>query len=141
MPKKRAVAYTHELFKQAAIEWLVSTDQVIFLYPHSSFSYIWLSKPIDALAYPKFREMIDIASCAPDGINIPSRKQTRAEILNTFKTHLIQLRKRLNVSLIYYLVPPLSNQYFYYKPGLQSPASAWLTALGAHGLAWIVDKP
>ena len=100
---------------------ILSTDQVIFLSPYSSFSYIWLSKPINALAHPKFRKMINIASCAPDSINIPSRKQTQAEILNTFKTHLIQLQKHLNVSLIYYPVPPLSNQYFYYKPGLQAP--------------------
>ena len=36
---------------------------------------------------------------------------------------------------------PLVFNFSYYKPGLQTPASAWLMALGAHGLAWIVDKP
>jgi hypothetical protein len=44
--------------------------------------------------------MIDVASRARDGVNIPGRKQARSEILSTFKTHLTKLRARLNVCLI-----------------------------------------
>ena len=43
--------------------------------------------------------MIDIAACAPDGVTIQGRKQTRNKILNTFKSQLTKLRERLNVSL------------------------------------------
>jgi len=57
-------------------------------------------KPIDALSNPKLREMIDVASRAPDKVSIPGRKQTRNEVLGTFKTHLAKLRERLNVHLI-----------------------------------------
>ena len=44
--------------------------------------------------------MIDVASHASDGVNIPNCKQTQNEILGTFKTHLTKLRERLNVCLI-----------------------------------------
>ncbi|KAG1823289.1 hypothetical protein EV424DRAFT_1321203 [Suillus variegatus] len=81
---KRVVSYTDRLFKQAAIEWLVSTDQ-----------------PIQALEHPKFKEMIDIAARATNGVKIPGRKATRAEIIRTFKTHLTGLRSKLNVSKFY----------------------------------------
>ena len=60
----------------------------------------FLFEPIDGLSHPKFREMIDVASRARDGVNIPGRKQTRNEILGTFKTHLTKLRARLNVCLV-----------------------------------------
>ncbi|KAG1827928.1 hypothetical protein EV424DRAFT_1319047 [Suillus variegatus] len=81
---ERVVSYTDRLFKQAAIEWLVSTDQ-----------------PIQALEHPKFKEMIDIAARATNGVKIPGRKATRAEIIRTFKTHLTGLRSKLNVSKFY----------------------------------------
>ncbi|KAG1811093.1 hypothetical protein EV424DRAFT_1327782 [Suillus variegatus] len=87
---ERVVSYTDRLFKQAAIEWLVSTDQ-----------------PIQALEHPKFKEMIDIAARADmhknatNSVKIPGRKATRAEIIRTFKTHLTGLRSKLNVSKFY----------------------------------------
>ncbi|KAJ7602668.1 hypothetical protein FB45DRAFT_773988, partial [Roridomyces roridus] len=56
----RPAPYTDELFLDAAIEWLISTDQ-----------------PIDALVHPKFRAMIDIAARATEGVTLPTRAQTR----------------------------------------------------------------
>ncbi|KAG2056701.1 hypothetical protein BDR06DRAFT_1005615 [Suillus hirtellus] len=55
----------------AAIEWLIATDQ-----------------PIQALEHPKFKEMIDMASCATQGVKIPGCKITHAEIMQMFKNHL-----------------------------------------------------
>ena len=76
----RVLLYSNKLFQQAAIEWLVATDQ-----------------PIRALEHPRFKEMIDIASRATNGVKIPSRKATRAEIKNMFKDYLMRLKSRLNV--------------------------------------------
>ncbi|KAG2142680.1 hypothetical protein BD769DRAFT_1348977, partial [Suillus cothurnatus] len=75
------IPYSNKLFKQATIEWLVATDQ-----------------PIQALEHPKFKEMVDIASCATNGVKIPDRKATHAEIMRMFKNHLTRLRNTLNVS-------------------------------------------
>ena len=44
--------------------------------------------------------MIDIASHATNGVKIPGRKATRAEIIRIFKNHLTRLKKKLNVSII-----------------------------------------
>ncbi|KAI0249256.1 hypothetical protein BJV78DRAFT_1129912, partial [Lactifluus subvellereus] len=79
----RTVPYSDELFRQAVIEWLVATDQ-----------------PIQAFEHPKFKEMIDIASRATNGVKIPGREATHAEIKGMFKKHLTSLKSRLNVSLI-----------------------------------------
>ncbi|KIL57474.1 hypothetical protein M378DRAFT_60358, partial [Amanita muscaria Koide BX008] len=50
-PKERAVPYTDKAFRQAAIEWLVATDQ-----------------PIQALEHPKFRDLIDLTARATSGV-------------------------------------------------------------------------
>lgn len=80
---ERVVPYSDKLFRQASIEWLVATDQ-----------------PIQALEHPKFKEMIDVASRATNGVKIPGRKATRAEIKCVFKGHLTKLKVRLNVSVL-----------------------------------------
>ncbi|KAG2048929.1 hypothetical protein BDR06DRAFT_894558, partial [Suillus hirtellus] len=80
---ERTIPYTHQNFRKAAIEWLVATDQ-----------------PIQALEHPKFKEMIDVASRATQGVKIPGRKATRAEIMHIFKNHLTKLKKKLNVCTI-----------------------------------------
>jgi hypothetical protein len=41
--------------------------------------------------------MIDVASCATNGVKIPGRKATRAEIMRMFKNHLMTLKAQLNV--------------------------------------------
>ncbi|KAG2087847.1 hypothetical protein BD769DRAFT_1372795 [Suillus cothurnatus] len=74
------IPYTHNNFRKAANEWLVATDQ-----------------PIQALEHPKFKEMIDVALCATQGVKIPGQKATCAEIIYVFKNHLTNLRKKLNV--------------------------------------------
>ncbi|KAJ6603775.1 hypothetical protein B0H10DRAFT_1822219 [Mycena sp. CBHHK59/15] len=74
-PKEKIIPYSHEAFQQAAIEWLVATDQ-----------------PIDALEHEKFQEMIDIASHAKDGVCIPGRKSTHEEIIDLFKRCMEQLK-------------------------------------------------
>ncbi|KAJ3742812.1 hypothetical protein DFH05DRAFT_1400968 [Lentinula detonsa] len=78
---KPAAPYSNALFREAAVEWLVSTDQ-----------------PIDALEQPSFQHMIDVASRGATGVEIPNRKATRAFIIARFKKSLSDLRKRLNVS-------------------------------------------
>jgi hypothetical protein len=42
-------------------------------------------------------EMIDIVSWATNGVKIPGRKATRADIKRMFKAHLTDLKSRLNV--------------------------------------------
>jgi hypothetical protein len=54
-------------------------------------------KPIQALKHPQFKEMIDVASRATKGVEIPGRKAMRAEIIRTFKEHLTMLKAKLNV--------------------------------------------
>ncbi|KAF8876423.1 hypothetical protein BD779DRAFT_1449448, partial [Infundibulicybe gibba] len=49
----RTVPYSDQLFRDAAIEWLVSTDQ-----------------PLAALEHPKFINMINIVARATNGVVI-----------------------------------------------------------------------
>ncbi|KAH9962364.1 hypothetical protein BC827DRAFT_215216 [Russula dissimulans] len=77
-PKEKFVRYTDDLFREAAIEWLVSTDQ-----------------PIQAFRHPSFQKMIHTASRATNGVKIPDGRQTRRAIINTFKAQLTVLRRRL----------------------------------------------
>ncbi|KAJ7312630.1 hypothetical protein DFH08DRAFT_707697, partial [Mycena albidolilacea] len=79
---ERVVPYSDDLFRDAALEWLIATDQ-----------------PIDALNHPKFKEMIDIAARAHNGVKIPGRKATREEILNLFQKQMENLRVRIHVSV------------------------------------------
>ncbi|KAG2049980.1 hypothetical protein BDR06DRAFT_892604, partial [Suillus hirtellus] len=80
------VLYSDKLFRQAAIEWLVAIDQ-----------------PIQALEHPKFQELIHVASHTTNGVRIPGRKGTCAEIMRMFKNHLTRLRNTLNVSDVCFL--------------------------------------
>ncbi|KAJ7089620.1 hypothetical protein C8R44DRAFT_648661 [Mycena epipterygia] len=58
MPAKEVIIpYSDALFRQAAIEWLVATDQ-----------------PVDAFEDPRFVNMINIASCTKNGVSIPGKK-------------------------------------------------------------------
>ncbi|KAJ7023587.1 hypothetical protein C8F04DRAFT_956605, partial [Mycena alexandri] len=79
--KEKIIPYSDALFREAAIEWLVSTNQ-----------------PIDALDHPKFHNMIEIAARAKDGVRIPGRKATRDEIMDIFKRRMEELKAKLNVS-------------------------------------------
>ncbi|OBZ73926.1 hypothetical protein A0H81_06552 [Grifola frondosa] len=77
--KRCIIAYSEQVFREAAIEWLIATDQ-----------------PISALEHPKFKAMINIASRVTDGVKIPSRKVACKEILCLFDAQMEGLRKRLN---------------------------------------------
>ncbi|KAJ7730111.1 hypothetical protein DFH07DRAFT_756442, partial [Mycena maculata] len=76
---------TDELFLDAAIEWLIATDQ-----------------PIDTLMHPKFKEMIDIAARATQGVNLPNREQTREAIIKLFHDQMTKLKIRLHVRILRY---------------------------------------
>ncbi|RDB14951.1 putative AC transposase [Hypsizygus marmoreus] len=78
-PKERTIPYSDKLFREAAIEWLIATDQ-----------------PLQALEHPKFIEMIDVASRATNGVKIPNRKATRQHIIDLFKKNLTDLQRRLS---------------------------------------------
>ena len=96
--KETVVKYTDSLFREAALEWLIATDQVRFLYMFRVFQISYSSKqPIQALEHPSFKNMIDIAARSTQGVKIPNREQTRQEIINTFNRNLTKLRERLNV--------------------------------------------
>ncbi|KAL1949584.1 hypothetical protein VTO73DRAFT_8465 [Trametes versicolor] len=75
----RLVPYSDELFNAAAQEWLIRTEQ-----------------PLQALQHPAFREMIDIAARATNGVKIYNLRNTRQAIIDTFKHNLTNLSKRLN---------------------------------------------
>ncbi|KAF8440930.1 hypothetical protein L210DRAFT_3399785, partial [Boletus edulis BED1] len=53
--KPKLAPYSDQLFHEAAIQWLVNTDQ-----------------PILALEHPSFRHMIDVAARAMNGVKIPN---------------------------------------------------------------------
>ncbi|KAG2746661.1 hypothetical protein P692DRAFT_20738482, partial [Suillus brevipes Sb2] len=58
-PREHVLPYSDKLFREAAIEWLASTNQ-----------------PIQAVDHPSFKKMIDTASRATTGVLIPNRKAT-----------------------------------------------------------------
>jgi len=58
-----------------------------------------LSQPIQALEHPKFKELIDVASHATNGIKISGWKGTWGEIKHLFKDHITRLKAQLNVNI------------------------------------------
>jgi trans-aconitate methyltransferase len=101
-PENKPEPYSDELFKEAALQWLVETDQVCIALPffadvQSDSSYTNYLQPIRAFEHPSFKTMIAIASRAARGVAIPNRKQTRAQIIALFKKQMKALRKRLTV--------------------------------------------
>ncbi|KAJ7084248.1 hypothetical protein C8R44DRAFT_651543, partial [Mycena epipterygia] len=50
----RVVPYSDALFRDAAVEWLIAINY----------------RPVDALNHPKFKEMVDVAARAHDGVMI-----------------------------------------------------------------------
>ncbi|KAJ7893294.1 hypothetical protein B0H14DRAFT_2334839, partial [Mycena olivaceomarginata] len=79
--KEIIIPYSYAAFREAAIEWLIATDQ-----------------PLDVLEHPKFRNMIEISARAKDGVRIPGRKATRDEIMDLFNRRMEQLKVKLNVN-------------------------------------------
>ncbi|KZP09480.1 hypothetical protein FIBSPDRAFT_759939, partial [Athelia psychrophila] len=57
-------------------------------------------QPIQAFEHLSFKRMIDVAARAVNGVVIPNRKATRAEIIDLFKCQLTRLKERLTVCLL-----------------------------------------
>ncbi|KAJ6531007.1 hypothetical protein B0H10DRAFT_1861572, partial [Mycena sp. CBHHK59/15] len=79
----RPAPYTDELLLDATIKLLITTDQ-----------------PIDVLTHPKFKEMIDIAAQATQGINLPNWRQTREAIIQLFHDQMSELKICLHVRIL-----------------------------------------
>ncbi|KAI0245464.1 hypothetical protein BJV78DRAFT_1138445, partial [Lactifluus subvellereus] len=79
---ERVVPYSDKLFRRTAVEWIAATDQ-----------------PLQALEHPKFKELIDVASCVTSGVKIPGQKAAQGEVISLFKGHITRLRAKLNVSV------------------------------------------
>jgi len=104
-PRQRAVTYSDALFRDAAIEWLISTGQVSFSTLFFEFwVFIMYLQPIQAVDHPSFKKMIDVASRAPNGVSIPNRKATRHEIMDSFKTQMSKLKEHLNVRVFLFSI-------------------------------------
>ncbi|KAJ7314472.1 hypothetical protein DFH08DRAFT_644954, partial [Mycena albidolilacea] len=84
-PKERIIPYSHEAFRQAAIEWLVATNQV----------------GLDQSFLPSLISILtpSMSWTTQDGVHIPGRKSTREEIIEPFKRRMEQLKAKLNVSV------------------------------------------
>ncbi|TFY77607.1 hypothetical protein EWM64_g6405 [Hericium alpestre] len=76
-PTERVTPYSDKLFRKAAIEWLIATDQ-----------------PLSALEHPAFIHMVNIAARATNGVKVPGRKVTRDEIIRLFKVQMDSLRQK-----------------------------------------------
>jgi hypothetical protein len=95
--KEQVVGYTDSIFQEAAIEWLIATDQVhrLLFCVEVLFVCLYLLMDIEliqAFEHPSFKKMIDIAACATNGVVIPTRKATCDEIINISK-HSLQSSK------------------------------------------------
>src|ERR1700730_6335853 len=99
LQKQSVVPYSNAIFQGAAIEWLVSTDQVSVKI--SLFSLLFThGQPIQAFQHPSFQNMVHIAARATNGIKIPDHRQTREAIINSLKQQMTALRNHLNVRLV-----------------------------------------
>jgi hypothetical protein len=108
--KEIFVPYSDSLFREAAIEWLIATDQVIFNLFYLSFLISdFKMQPLQALEHPSFHKMIDVAARATKGVEIPNRKASRKHIIELFKKNLDNLRLKITVRFSLVLVPYYSN--------------------------------
>jgi hypothetical protein len=67
-----------------------------------------LRKPISAFEHPCFKDMIEMASCAKEGVKLPGARPMRTEIIDMFQCHLRQLTSWFTVS------PHLVTSYLQY---------------------------
>ncbi|KAF8210002.1 hypothetical protein K438DRAFT_1960233 [Mycena galopus ATCC 62051] len=77
----KTIKYTSERLEEATNKRLIATDQ-----------------SLSATENPWFRQMMEIASRVPDGINMLSRKMVQASIIRMFKANLLKLKALLNSS-------------------------------------------
>ncbi|KAF9220281.1 hypothetical protein BS17DRAFT_715136, partial [Gyrodon lividus] len=81
-PSKHVVPYSNQLFREAAVEWLICTNQ-----------------PIQAMDHPSFKKMVNVASHATNRVIVPNRHTACCEIMDLFKKQMTHLREQLNVCL------------------------------------------
>ncbi|KAI0293023.1 hypothetical protein B0F90DRAFT_1582275, partial [Multifurca ochricompacta] len=80
-PDSKPLPYTDDRYiKEAAIQWLIETDQSISAFEH-----------------PSFQHMIHLASRATRSIKIPNRKQMHDKIITLFKMQMTKLKDCLNI--------------------------------------------
>jgi hypothetical protein len=60
---------------------------------------------------PRFKEMINIASHAIQGVKIPGQKATHVEIMRMFKNHSTKLKAKVNVCATLYWIVSLPNTH------------------------------
>ena len=95
------IAYSNAVFREAAIEWLIETDQVtLSLFLIVSDLNNFKMQPIQALENSSFQKMIDVASRATKGVIIPNRKAARKHIIELFKKNLNNLRLKITVRFL-----------------------------------------
>ncbi|KAG1793241.1 uncharacterized protein BJ212DRAFT_1292804, partial [Suillus subaureus] len=83
-PNKVVIPYTDSLFHEAAIDWLISTSQ-----------------PIQAVDHLSFKNMINIAARATNGVVLPNCNAMCRNIMDLFKTQMTKLKDRLNLSFCF----------------------------------------
>ncbi|KAH8997731.1 hypothetical protein EDB86DRAFT_2803462, partial [Lactarius hatsudake] len=84
-PTTKPIPFSEKALRTAALEWMIATDQ-----------------PIQVFKHPTFTKMLDIASRANRSIQLPSPKQSRAQVIKMFKQQLCSLRDRLNVTFFFF---------------------------------------
>jgi hypothetical protein len=63
------VPYSDSLFREAAIQWLVKTDQVcVYFVSFGPHLFIQIIQPVDAIHHKAFKYMIDVAAHATNGV-------------------------------------------------------------------------
>ncbi|KAF9463153.1 hypothetical protein BDZ94DRAFT_1218637 [Collybia nuda] len=77
-PGEKPKQYSDDLFKEAAIQWLIETDQ-----------------PVQAFEHPAFKDMIKVAVLATQGVKIPDCRQTWEAIVQEFKNQMKKLKEQL----------------------------------------------
>lgn len=100
IPKKeQATPYSDAAFHEAAIEWLITTDQVwVSSWSPSISTNHEFDQLIQAFEHPKFCDMITLTSHAANSVTIPSHKMTWEEILDMFARCMDDLKTHLKVT-------------------------------------------
>lgn len=96
-PEDKPEPYSDQLFKDAAIQWLIETDQVSSSISFS-LSFLINSQPLRSFEHQAFKNMIAIAARATKGVKIPPRTAMCDHIIKKFKEQMQALSERLNVS-------------------------------------------
>ncbi|KAH0825728.1 hypothetical protein J3R83DRAFT_9932 [Lanmaoa asiatica] len=79
VPAGAIIQFSDSAFCNAAIEWLVATDQ-----------------PIHCMEHPTFQKLLDIVSRAPNKIKVPSHTTMCELIIKKFKINFLLLKKKLS---------------------------------------------